>query len=381
MKGKNMSKISAKSGSISAGGREIITVFFIALLSRLFIFAAALIAYRLSGGDRTLTEIFTAGTAGDAPHYMYIAEHWYTNVGEKANLIVFYPLYPMLIALFRVFLRSYALSGIVISYLSFSVAACYLYKLLRLDYDSEKTAYGMAGFFAGLFGIFFISAHTESLFVMLVAMALYYTRQRNWLAVGILGFFAALSKTQGVLLFLPAAYEIIVDAIKNKNFSKKSLFVLLIPLGFFSYLLLNYIVAGDFFKFVEYQAAAPWYNTSKWIADSLSTSYGVGVGHFGLSLFLYWPQIILFFVAVFAIFYGVYKKVPTMYLIFIGAYTGATYFHGWMLSGGRYITSCLPLYIVYASIDNKYVKNLILLIEGILCLHIAVMWLQGQSIM
>ena len=37
--------------------------------------------------------------AGDAPHYLYLAEHFYATAGEKINLIVFYPLYPFLVGL------------------------------------------------------------------------------------------------------------------------------------------------------------------------------------------------------------------------------------------------------------------------------------------
>ncbi len=363
----------------AGNNREIITVFIIALLSRAFLFALSLASLRLSGNGRSLIETF--GSAGDVPHYMYIAQHWYQSSGEKANLIVFYPFLPMLIAAFRVILRSYLASGLVISWLSFAVASCYFYKLLRLDYDEEKTAYGMVGFFTALFGIFFISAHTESLFVMLVAISIYYTRKKNWLAAGIAGMCAALTKTQGVLLFLPAVYEIIIDSTENKRFDKKSLFTLLIPLGFFLYLLLNRIYGGSFFKFVEYEEAEPWYNRSVWVADSLATSYNTGSGNFTLSMFLYWPQIIMYFIAVLALFVGAYKKVRTSYLVFIGAYTGLTYFQSWMLSGGRYISSCIPLYVVYAAIDNKYVKNTLLLVTGILNIFIAILWLQGQAIM
>lgn len=361
--------------------RKLITVFCIAFLSRLVLFAVALAAYRLNGGSRSLIEIFSGNSTGDAVHYAYIAEHWYTNVGEKANLLVFYPMMPILMAVFRVIFRSYILSGIVVSILAFSVGSCYFYKLLRLDYDEEKTAYGMVAFFAAVFGIFFISAHTESLFVMLTAMVLWYTRKKNWLAVGIIGFCAALTKTQGVLLFLPAAYEIIVDAAKEKRFNLKTLAVLFIPLGFLCYLMLNYAVSGDFFKFVEYQAVAPWYNTPKWIADSLATSYDNGVKYFALSLYLYAPQIILFFVAVAALFVGACKKVRTSYLVFAGSYIGATYLHGWMLSGGRYISSCLALYIIYAAVDNKYIKNIILFLEAIFCVFFMIFWFQGQAVM
>lgn len=365
--------------SLREENRTALKVFLTAVASRLIIFALAYAGLRMLGSHPTFTKMFAE--SGDVPHYLYIAEHWYASSGEKANLIVFYPFFPICIALFRLIFRSYILSAIIISYIAFGAASAYFYKLLKLDYDDEKTAYGLVGLFAAVFGVFFISAHTESLFLMLVAMGLYYIRKRNWAAAGIIGFCAALTKTQGVLLFLPAAYEVIVGALREKRFSKKSLLTLLIPLGFASYLLLNYFIAGDCFKFVEYEAAAPWYNNSKWISDSIATSYSTGMSHFSLSMIIYWPQIIMFFIAVAAIFVGAGTKVRTSYLLFIGAYVGATYFHGWMLSGGRYISSCLPLYVVYASIENKYVKNIILLIEAILAFVYAVLWMQGQAIM
>lgn len=364
---------------VNDGKKTMLKVFSVAVLSRLVLFLLSFLTLRLSGNGRSIFAMFSE--SGDVPHYLYIAENWYASSGDKANLIVFYPLYPVLIALFRVVFRSYLLSGIIVSYLSFGVASCYFYKLLKNDYDDKKTSEGMLSFFMASFGVFFISAHTESLFVMLIAMGLYYIREKNWIVAGIVGFFASLTRTQGVLLFLPLAYEAFVEISKTKKFNKSILFALLIPFGYVCYLLLNKAVTGDFLKFLEYQAAAPWYNTSKWVADSLSTSYDVGGQYFTLALIIYWPQIIAFFIAVISIFAGAYKKVPASHLLFIGAYTGATYFHGWMLSGGRYIAACLPIYIVYAAIDNKYIKNVILLLEGIFFLHIAVMWMQGQSIM
>ncbi|MGM9936158.1 MAG: hypothetical protein ACI38A_02335, partial [Candidatus Ornithomonoglobus sp.] len=130
-----------------------------------------------------------------------------------------------------------------------------------------------------------------------------------------------------------------------------------------------------------YQAAEPWYNSSTWISQSMSTSYSVGQNNFSLSMIIYWPQIISFFVAVTAIFAGAYKKVNTAYLLFIGAYTGLTFLQSWMISGGRYISVCIPLYIVYAGIDNRFIKNIILLIEGILFVTIAILWFRGYAIM
>jgi len=73
--------------------------------------------------------------AGDAPHYMRIAEEWYAAAGENAKYIVFYPLYPVLIRLISLVLGSYFWSGIFVSNTCFAATCVYLYKLTRLDFD------------------------------------------------------------------------------------------------------------------------------------------------------------------------------------------------------------------------------------------------------
>ena len=354
-------------------------VFIAAIASRLLMFWAAYMTAKHTGMSKGLYEYLSG--AGDVPHYVEIASGWYQSSGETANNIVFFPLMPMLMKLFHVIFRDYVIAGIFVSHVSFGIASCYFYKLLKLDYDDEKTADGMLAMFMGVFGIFYISAHTESLFIMLVAMGLYYMRKENWLAAGIIGFFAALSKTQGMLLFIPVVYEIVIKSIKKKNFDIKSLFAILIPMGYLMYLILNKAVAGEYFKFIEYQANAPWYNQATWVSQSIATSYSVGKNNFALSLIIYWPQIIGFFISVAAIFAGLKNKVKVSYLLFLGAYTGTTYLQSWMISGGRYVTACLPLYIVFAAIDNKYIKNTILLIEGLTFVIMAVLWFRSYAIM
>lgn len=354
-------------------------VFTAAVLGRLLLFFVTYSLAKNMGMGKSLYDQLAG--AGDVEHYIYIAQHWYQSTGEKANLIVFFPLMPMLMAVLRLIFRDYLISGLFISYVSFGIGACYFYKLLKLDYGDEKTAGGLLALFMGVFSIFFNSAHTESLFVMLTAMCLYYMRKRNFVAAGIIGFFAALSKTQGMLLFIPVVYEIVIISVKEKRFNPRMLASVLIPMGYVLYLCLNKAVAGSFTSFIEYQAAAPWYNSSTWISNSLATSYNTGHGNSHLALIIYWPQISAFFIAVAAIFIGLKKKVNISYLLFIGAYTGATYFQSWMISGGRYMTMCLPLYIVFAAVDNKYIKNIILLAEGLLFVIIGALWIKGYAIM
>lgn len=354
-------------------------VFAAGLASRVLLFLAGIWMMKCFEIKINLTEFF--GTTGDAVHYVHIAQNGYAAAGDAANKIVFYPLFPMLMRVLYFVIRNYVWSGLVISYLTFGVACAYLYKLMRIDYSESKTIDALMLLCIAPYGMFFISVHTESLFLMLSVMTLYYARKENYIAASIAGFFAALTKSQGMLLIVPVVYEWIINCTRDKKFCKKGISALLIPMGFVIYLCINKVVQGDFFAFVNHQAAEPWYNTAKWVSDSLSTSYNIGSDYYGLSMIIYWPQIILFFVAVAFIFVGVYKKVRTSYLAFLGVYTLVTYFHGWMLSGARYMTSCIVMYIVMASIDNKITKCLLYTISGGLCLHLMLMWFQGYAIM
>lgn len=354
-------------------------IFGVGVLSRILLLLIGMLILKILHTDKNLFEFMSQ--AGDVPHYISIAQNGYAAAGEDANKIVFYPLFPWLMRILHIVFRNYAVSGFVISYASFGAASAYLYKLMRLDYDSEKTADALLLMFIAPFGMFFISVHTESLFLMLSIMTLYYSRKENLIAAGICGFFAALTKTQGMLLVVPVVYELILCSVRDKKFKKEGLFALLIPAGFLIYLCINKAVQGDFFAYVEHQAAAPWYNTAKWVSDSIATSYNVGIDNYSLSLIIYFPQIILFFFSVALIFAGLYKRVRTSYLAFMGVYVLVTYLHGWMISGARYITSCAVIYIVMAAIDNKIIKYLMYLISGVLCLYMFTLWLLGYAIM
>ena len=354
-------------------------VFFAGILSRLLLFGAGVLLLKLSGDNKVDLEYLAQFS--DAPHYMEIAQNGYTAVGEHANKIVFYPLFPLLLRIFSVFIRSYAVTGLVISYASFGLASAYMYKLMRIDHDAEKSLDALLLLFMAPYGMFFGSIHTESLFLILSVMTVYYARKENWLIAGIVGFFAALSKTQGMLLVVPVVYELIICGARDKKINLKGLFALLIPLGFAVYLCINKAVQGDFFAFTEHQAKAPWYNTAKWVSEGLSTSFGVGVQNFSLSLIIYHPQIIMFFLSVAAIFVGLYKKVRTSYLAFLGVYILETYLQGWMISGPRYVASCFVIYVVMASVDNRFVKYIMYLVSGLLCLYSMALWLSGYAIM
>lgn len=349
------------------------------VLSRGILLLIGIVILKIIGVDKNLMEFFA--NFSDTEHYTYIAKYGYQSSGDAANKIVFYPLLPLLMRVFTVVFRDYTVSGLVISYTAFGMAIAYFYKLLLLDFDKEKALDAILLLFIAPYGMFFQLVYTESLFLMLCVMSLYYARKEKWLTASLLGFFCALSKTQGMLLVVPVVYELILCCVRDKRFYKSGIAALLIPMGFVVYLCINKIVAGEFFAFTAFQEAPPWYNSAKWISEGLSTSYNVGAGNYSLSLIIYWPQIILFFAAVTLVLVGLYKKVRTSYLAFLGVFILVTYLQGWMISGARYVSSCFAVYVVMASVDNKFVKYFIYLLSGLFCMCLMALWLLGYAIM
>ena len=320
--------------------------------------------------------------SGDSPHYLYLAEHGYTAVGDQAKLIVFYPLYPLCIKIFNVFFNNYLISGIVVSNLAFMASCCVFYELLRLDYSEKQAIGGLCLMIAAPFTMFYSAVFTESVFLLTTVLCLYFLRTKKPMWMAICGFLACLSRTQGVLLFLCAFVMVAKDLWQKRKLNTTLLlWSLLIPVGFFVYLLMNKLLFGNWFQYLQFQAAEPWYNKAQWFGKTLSYSYNMAHSYPGLANFIYLPQLILFFIGTLSIFYGVYKKVRTEYLVYLGAYIFTCYTHGWLISGSRYMCACLPLYIVFASVKNKYVRYAVVAVSLILCLIYTGLWLRGESIM
>lgn len=194
----------------------------------------------------------------DAAHYLKIAETGYTAVGEDRFLIVFFPLYPAVVAVANLVFRDYLLSAFIVSGIASLALGLLFYQLVRLDY-STRTA-GLAVFFLFIFptSYFLHVPYTESLFLTLTVGCFLAARRRLWLAVGILGALACLTRINGLVLVPAIAFEVWIEYRETRVFDKKWLWLLLIPAGFGLYLLLNYLVAGDPMMFMTYQREH-WY--------------------------------------------------------------------------------------------------------------------------
>lgn len=196
----------------------------------------------------------------DAVHYLDIATQ-----GYRGTDMAFFPLYPLLIRIFGALAGNHLIAGLLISNASFFFGLLYLYKLLEHEYD--RAVARRAIFYVSIFptAVYFAAVYTESLFFMLTVASFYYMRARMWWVAGALGFLAALTRVEGVLLLVPfvmewaAAYESGAKAtIVNL------LAALLIPLGLTGYMAYLWVLRADPLYFSHVQIhwnrhfAPPW---------------------------------------------------------------------------------------------------------------------------
>ena len=100
----------------------------------------------------------------------------------------------------------------------------------------------------------------------------------------------------------------------------------------------------------------------------------------GLAPFIYHAQLVLYFAAMALLFIGFWRKAPTHWLIWGGAYLGMCYLAGWLISGGRYLFGCLPLYLIVSSLPRP-ARWALLAINLFFFWRMGIYYMQGQAIM
>jgi len=299
-------------------------------------------------------DIISLWNRWDAPHYIDIAKNGYTNVGEGRYFIVFLPFYPFMIRLLATFIGNYEVSALLISNIASIFACFYLYKLAKLDY-SHNTALKSVFFFSVFpTAYFLIAGYTESLFLLLTIGCFYYARKAKWLSAGVMGMLASATRITGLILLPSVLYEYLSQNSKPGSRSIKGFFCLgVICFGFISYLVLNHVVFGNAFAFLEIEQehwfkylAPPWdgllgaLGSIFWRDPAGKALVGVAEVVFGLFGF-------------FCIIYAfVIKLRPsyTIYMLLTWLTVASTSF--W-LSMPRYMLSMFPIFIVFALIADK----------------------------
>jgi hypothetical protein len=249
--------------------REILWLF---IITRLLLVMVTYFGYILfTAGNYTSTPVdvpglLTSWNHWDAGNYVRIAQFGYQSRFDLA----FFPLFPLMISLIAHVLGSwsYLLVGTLISNAALLAALFVIYQLAA-DVGGDEVAHRTLLYLC-IFptALFFFAAYNESLFILLTAGAFLAMRRQRWWLVGILGFFAALTRAAGVLLVVPYLYELWLAresvTARLRNMATGLLPILLIPLGTALYCFYCWKLTGDPIAFATVQyhwarhMAWPW---------------------------------------------------------------------------------------------------------------------------
>lgn len=355
------------------------------LLSRLaLVIITSLIAWICTKASPDLNFSRFRWLRWDASHYISIAEHGYQTVGDARNFIVFLPLYPFFIRLFNYIFRNYVISAYIVSYVSAVLSGYFLYLLVKNDSDESTAFRALKYYLIFPFSFFLFIPMSESLFMLFLLGAVYFARKKKWLLSGAFGYCCALTRMPGVFVAVPVFIEAAHDLFKNirnkirsnivyinpyKDLWAKITGLFMIPMGFVTYLYINYSVHGEWLKFLEFQKnhwhneAQPFYETLKTtVSCLLSDSYDLTF-KLGVSI----PNLLMFIIGVVILWYGI-AKMRVSYVAFLVVYILTTYSPSWLLSAGRYMIGAFPIYIAFAQMTKRKGADILLTAFNLLLL-------------
>ncbi len=355
-----------------------------------FVFAASLAVLWLGAytGHILSTDSFTGFGAhflgrftveGDAPRYLFMAENGYVTEGEYVNNIVFYPLYPLLIRGVSVLLGGrMELAGILISQLCYALAGVVLFRMAcRL---CRAPAAALFAFWLYPFGFFALGVYTEGLFLLLSLACLSLLLRERWLGAGAAGLLCALTRSQGMLLVLPGVY--LAWRALRQGRKDPRMAAALAPLhGFFLYLCINKAVCGSFFAFTYYESQPPWWQTAQWVGKTVAQQWNMAFAYPGIARWIYWPQLALYFLAAVMLFLAWRRRQDNALTLYATGYLGMCYTASWLISGGRYMFGCVPLFLVVGNERRIWARRAFLAAELALFILFNTYFMQGQCIM
>jgi Gpi18-like mannosyltransferase len=352
--------------------KEYLQIFIYALLFRILIFLAAWLARGIFQSEKIPSFLDYCGSWNlwDAPHYIDIASKGYAGSAENGEylFLVFFPLYPLLIRLFHFVIPNYVLSALTVSTLCYGVGCMIAYRLISIDYSKRTSKKSLVLLSIYPFAFFFGGIMTESLFFMLIMAVFLAIRKHNWLAVGILGALASLSRSFGIFMIIPAFAEWVqterpVTLVKEKQFKElwkrilAFLPVFITVFGILIYLYINYRTAGDAFIFIKYDKEH-WYQELQFFGKTLrmlwdrTMSFNDSWTNIS-SLFM--PELAALPIFALIILYSA-RRERSMYVVFMLVYFAFNAGASWPLSLSRYLSCMFPVFWIIADFTDKHKK-------------------------
>lgn len=291
----------------------------------------------------------------DAVHYLDIA-----TKGYHGTDMAFFPLYPFLIRVVGALAGSHLVAGLLVSNASFFFGLLFLYKLLEREYDRPVAR--RAIFYVSVFpsAVFFSAVYTESLFFMLTVASFYYMRRRRWWLAGAIGFFAALTRVEGILLVIPFVIEW-YDRYRSDPL--RGVFDLcaavLVPLGLSVYMAYLWVLRADPLYFSHVQVhwnrhlALPWVSVINSIHKMAHAGGGQVLANEALE--------IAFTALMIAVLVGGWRQLRPSYIAYLALSILIPMSTSSLMSMPRFALVLFPMFAILARWGERpWVNNLIL---------------------
>lgn len=291
----------------------------------------------------------------DGVHYLSLAT-WGYREGDQ----VFFPLYPLLIYLLSFVTGNFFLAGFLISNLSILATALIFYGLVARDFNQKIARWGTVFLFLFPTSFFFGAVYTESLFLLLVLCAYYFSGIKSVIfsllsgLTRLVGFFVLPAGPVGVLAYVlylwqsfgnPAYFLSAQAAFQNERAFSLSAMVLP-PQVIFRYLKILTTVSTSHPDF--------------WVAALELAAFLFGF------VILGWLTL--------------RRYVPGKYLVFAWPALLLPALSGTFSSFPRYLLTIFPIFIGLAQIKSLPIKILILVIFACLLPVLTIFWLRGYWI-
>ena len=289
----------------------------------------------------------------DGLHYVYLANNWYTNIGDAANFIVFFPLYPLILKIVAGVFGNTAISGIFLSTVLFLIATYFFYKVVKDVYGENAAVFSVIALGVFPTSYFFNSPYTESLFLLIFSVAMYYAERGNWIVSGITAGLGVITRPFGILL-LPS---ILIEWFYSKKRKLKQLPILIFPslIAGLLYLNLNKITYGNFFEFQKI-LASHWQKHPTFFVTSILDSWRIAFSG-GLSNYVImvgWMEAISITVSwllIFPVIKYLKRSWAVFYILSVFLFSSTSF----ILSTPRYLLSVPPLFaLIGIASKNKF---------------------------
>lgn len=289
----------------------------------------------------------------DAFQYLKIAQEGYTGIGDDRFLIVFFPLYPLLVSVISFVTSNTLVSAFFVTGIASIALGLVFRQLIRLDHSEKIAQISVLFLFIFPTSYFLHIPYTESLFLALTIGAFLAARKRSWIVAGILGALACTTRINGLILVPALIFEVWEEYRETKSFNARWSFLALVPLGFALYLLLNYVVAGDPLIFMTYQREH-WYRYFRlpwegiWETIKRINNPKVIDGHMtGIQ------ELMFVAIGVGSLILG-WKYLRSSYRVWIALNWLLFVSTSFVLSVPRYTLTLFPLFILMAVAARKY---------------------------